>query len=96
MNPRSITQADFDYFGEWNPRPVMYDADNDSVDPVAALVTDDETGGFKRVIRVPWILNEIDLANLAKGGTLWLNCMDGLPAHYLHVQPPHDDRGEAA
>lgn len=88
MLPRQITQADFQYFEDLHPRHVTYAADNETVEPCAAIVTDDVTGGFAQAVNVPWVLDEIDLANLARGGTLWLTCLTGLPAHYLHVQPP--------
>lgn len=89
MTPRDLTQADLDYFSELNPRAVVYSADNEHVDPVQAIVTEGIESGFVRHVRVPWVLDEIDLANLAKGGTLWLTALGELPAHYLHVQPPH-------
>jgi hypothetical protein len=89
MIPRDLTQTDLDYYRDLNPRPVIYEADNEHVDPVQAIVTEVDDAGFARQVRVPWVLDEIDLVNLAKGGTLWLTCLGELPAHYLHVQPPH-------
>lgn len=56
----------------------------------AAIVTDDEG---QRVVRVAWKPNEIDLAHLARGGTLWLSTWGGLPPHMLEVQPPVETRG---
>lgn len=35
---------------------------------------------------VPWQPDEIDLAKLAHGGTIWLTVMGGLPPHYLEVR----------
>lgn len=40
------------------------------------------------VVRVPWVLFEIDLAHLAQGGTLWLSTWGGLPPHSIEVQEP--------
>lgn len=91
MTPRDLTQADLDYFSELNPRAVVYSADNEYVDPVAAIVTE----GFMRHVRVPWVLDEVDLVHLAKGGTLWFTALGELPAHYLHVQPPHESDGSS-
>ena len=33
-------------------------------------------------------LDEIELAHLVHGGTLWLTTWGGLPVHLLSVQPP--------
>jgi hypothetical protein len=45
-------------------------------------MTDDIDG---RAVHVPWELDEIELATLANGGTLWLSCWGGLPVHQLQV-----------
>lgn len=42
----------------------------------------------RTVIRVAWKPDEIDLAHLARGGTIWLSCWGGLPPHMLEVQEP--------
>ena len=39
-------------------------------------------------IHVAWQLNEIELAQLAQGGTLWLTTWGGLPIHLIEVVPP--------
>jgi hypothetical protein len=55
------------------------------VEPCPAVVAiEDEV----TVIRVAWELDEIDLAHLARGGTLWLTTWGGLPVHKLEVQSP--------
>lgn len=36
---------------------------------------------------VAYKLDEIELAHLAKGGTLWLSTWGGLPIHHLEVEP---------
>lgn len=41
-------------------------------------------------VRVAWRPDEIDLAHLARGGTIWLSTWGGLPPHSLQVQPPPD------
>lgn len=39
------------------------------------------------VIHVAWQLDEIEVAHLANGGTLWLTTYGGLPIHRLEVAP---------
>lgn len=50
------------------------------------VVTVDRAG--RGVVRTAYKLDEIELAHLARGGTLWLSCWGGLPVHMLEVQPP--------
>jgi hypothetical protein len=52
----------------------------------AAVDTTNEHG--ERVIRVAWKPNEVELAHLARGGTIWLSTWGGLPPHMLEVQAP--------
>lgn len=42
------------------------------------------------VAHVAYKLDEIELAHLAQGGTLWLTTWGGLPIHLLEVAPPPD------
>ena len=55
-------------------------------EPAAVILTRDEYGA--RVVRVGWKPNEIELAHLAQGGTLWLSQWGGLAPHMLEVQAP--------
>lgn len=92
MRPRPITQDDYDLFANngLNPRHVTFAADDPTFDPCPALITDDSNGslvGNGNVVRVPWQLDEIELMDLAQGGTLWLSTWGGLPPHALFVQP---------
>lgn len=85
MNPRSISEADLDYWAERNPRPVRFTGpgeEEQGIEPCPSLVLDGDE------VAVPWALNEIELAHLARGGTLWLVTRHGLPIHGLHVQEP--------
>ena len=41
--------------------------------------------GATNEIAVPWVLDEIELVRLAKGGTLWLITRGSLPVHGFHV-----------
>jgi hypothetical protein len=56
-----------------------------NVIPCPALVSHD--GETSRMIHVAWSLNELELAALAQGATLWLTCWGGLPIHNLEVIP---------
>lgn len=40
------------------------------------------------VVHVAYQLDEIEVAHLAQGGTLWLTTWGGLPIHLVSVQPP--------
>lgn len=92
MNPRDITDTDLGYWADLNPTRHVFTAPGEieaGVEPCAGIVTDDASGNqFGQVVRVPWVLNEIELTHLAKGGTLWLSTWGGLPMHMLEVQPP--------
>ena len=46
------------------------------------------TNQGRGMVGVIWQLNEVELAQLAKGGKLWLTTYGGLPIHLLEVQPP--------
>jgi hypothetical protein len=52
----------------------------------SAVLTRNEHG--ERVVRVAWKPDEIELAHLARGGTIWLSTWGGLPPHMLEVQEP--------
>jgi hypothetical protein len=47
-----------------------------------------EDGRSFAVVRVAWKPDEIEIAHLAKGGTIWLSTWGGLPPHMLEVQAP--------
>lgn len=40
------------------------------------------------VVHVAYQLDEIEVAHLARGGTLWLTTWGGLPIHLIEVVPP--------
>lgn len=62
--------------------------------PCPALVAhltvprDDGTTATGRVFHVAYQLDEIEVAALAQGGTLWLTTWGGLPIHHLEVTGP--------
>ncbi len=76
------------YWAGYDAQPIIMKAPPHmgSCADCAAIVTMGDDG--ERVIRVAWKPNEIDLAHLARGGTVWLSCWGGLPPHMLEVQEP--------
>ena len=84
MQPREITSADLALWADRDPSPARYTAPGEieaGIEPCPAL---NLSGGE---IAVPWTLNEIELADLARGGQLWLVVAGGLPVHGLFVEP---------
>jgi len=61
-------------------------AEAPDVIPCPTLVGLDTTQGVV-VCRVAYQLDEIELAALAQGGTLWLSTWGGLPIHLVEVVP---------
>lgn len=55
--------------------------EGDDVIPCPAIVTP----GMPRQVHVAMQLDEIEVARLAQGGTLWLTCWGGLPVHLVEV-----------
>jgi hypothetical protein len=53
----------------------------------SAILTTNVLG--ETVVRVAWKPDEIELAHLAQGGTVWLSTWGGLPPHMLEVQEPY-------
>lgn len=84
MNPRLIEPTDLAYWDHLAPIVTMWGSSDPDVEPCPSIVTDCESGG-SRVTRVPWVLDEIELMHLAKGGTLWLSIWGALPPHMLEV-----------
>lgn len=78
------------YWADYHPRPAVFTAPDDppGCEPCPALITDSVDGDGLQVVRVAWKLDEIELAALARGGTIWLSCWGGLPPHMLEVQEP--------
>lgn len=91
MNPRPTTDADLAYWfdrGDRDSSAVVIGGPPNEPDciPCPALVAlENDT---RQVVRVPYELDEIELAHLARGGTLWLTTWGGLPIHMLEVQEP--------
>jgi hypothetical protein len=88
VRPRQITDADLAYWSEMSPRRVTMSGPGEveaGIEPCPAIVTDGGEFGLQPVVRVAWELDEIELARLATGGTLWLSTWGGLPVHMLEV-----------
>jgi hypothetical protein len=89
MQPRPTNDMDLEYWSELNPQPMTFTGPGEQeqgVKPCGAIVTDDQMGNeFGKVARVPWTLDDDEIARLAGGGTLWLSCWGGLPMHMLEV-----------
>jgi len=90
MTPRDITEADMEHWADLNPRRFSFTGPGEIEADILAcpgLITDgDNLAGL--IVRVPWTLDEIELAHLARGGTIWLSTWGGLPVHSLEVQEP--------
>lgn len=86
------------YWADYNPQRAVFTAPDDppNCEPCPALVTDSSDRDGSKVVRVAWKLDEVELANLARGGTIWLSTWGGLPAHMLEVQPPHSAAGSGS
>lgn len=79
------------YWSGFEHRVVIFLAPDDppGAEPCPGIVTRVvEDGRTFEVVRVAWKPDEIEVAHLAQGGTIWLSCWGGLPAHMLEVQPP--------
>lgn len=74
--------------GVQEARPIVMTAPAGLEDVVIPCPTVQTRTDHGLVVRVPWVLNEIDLAHLAQGGTLWVSVWGGLPPHSVQVQEP--------
>lgn len=78
---------------------VAYWADRDGVDPMRVVMGGPEEGpdvipcpclvsadpSSGRLVHVAFELDEIEVAQLIHGGTLWLSTWGGLPVHLVEV-----------
>lgn len=94
--PRRITEADLAYWADGDPRPAVFSGPGEieaGVEPCEGIWTTENPAygpDFGPVVRVPVVLDEIEITHLAKGGTLWLSTWGGLPMWMIEVQePPH-------
>lgn len=85
-----FTPEHLDYWDGLNPKPVVFrpPPGSNDCDPALSIVTTSESDMKVQVVRTAWKPDEIDLAALAQGGTVWLSTWGSLPPHMLEVQPP--------
>lgn len=88
MDPRPATEQEIDYWSDRDGqqvRPYVLGGpeEGDDVIPCPTLIGVDAPAQC----HVPYQLNEIELAALAQGGTLWLTTWGMLPVHLLEVVP---------
>lgn len=85
MEPRHASATDVDYWANrdgCDQRPVVIGGPSEGPDviPCPALVATQAA-----VVHVAYQLDEIEVAQLARGGTLWLTTWGGLPVHLIEV-----------
>ena len=90
---REFTREHLDYWSDFDAQVSTFTAPNEQavgIEPALGIVTQPQDALDLGVpcVRVAWKPNEIDLAHLARGGTVWLSCWGGLPPHMLEVQGP--------
>jgi len=96
VRPVHATEAQRAYWADLEPSaPIVISGPAEAPDviPCPAIITrSNATGdsGDVPIVRVAYELDEVELAHLAKGGTLWLSCWGGLPIHMLEVAPAPD------
>lgn len=88
MIPVAASPAGVDYWQERDgadSRSVVIGGPDEGPDviPCPALVC-----AAANVVHVAYRLDEIEVAKLAQGGTLWLTTYGGLPIHLVEVQDP--------
>lgn len=80
MNIRSVVDDDRSVWPGCNKHTLGAPSGmEDEVAPAEVLSGGDE-------IHVPWQPDEVDLARLAHGGTVWLTVIGRLPPHRIEVQ----------
>lgn len=59
------------------------------IEPAVGVVTAPRDSADLGVpcVRVAWKPDEVEMAQLIEGGTIWLSTWGGLPPHMLEVQP---------
>ena len=88
-----FTEEHLGYWRDFDLRVAEFSAPGErdvGIEPALGVITQPREPQDLGVacVRVAWKPNEIDLAHLARGGTIWLSTWGGLPPHMLEVQPP--------
>jgi hypothetical protein len=92
---REFTEEHVGYWSDFDAKVATFTAPEErevGIEPALGIITQpkDELDLGVACVRVAWKPSEIDLAHLARGGTIWLSCWGGLLPHMLEVQAPTD------
>lgn len=90
---KQITDDHLAYWRDYDCKVATFTAPEEQavgIEPAVGIVTapQDASDLGMPCVRVAWKPNEIEVAQLAKGGTIWLSTWGGLPPHMLEVQEP--------
>lgn len=90
---RQFTDDHLAYWSDFETRVATFTAPEEQevgIEPALGIITEPREPADLGVacVRVAWKPNEIDVAALAQGGTIWLSTWGGLPPHQIEVQPP--------
>jgi hypothetical protein len=98
MQPRPITDRDLAYWRDLQPRAATFTGPGEieaNIQPAPGIITQSDAPGLDvEVCRVPFTIDEIDMAHLAHGGTIWVSFFGGCPIHQVEVQPRDAERRE--
>jgi hypothetical protein len=89
------------YWSDFEARVCTFTAPEErevGIEPATGIITSPKDPADLGVscVRVAWKPDEVDMANLIHGGTIWLSTWGGLPPHMLEVQPPAVAHGNPA
>lgn len=78
------------YWEHLEPRPATFRAPAGVEDcgDAEVIITCSDISREEQVVRVAWKPDEIELAALAQGGTIWLSTWGTLLPHMLEIQAP--------
>lgn len=90
---REFTDEQIAYWSDFDAKVATFSAPEErevGIEPALGIITQPQDALDLGVpcVRVAWKPNEVDLAHLARGGTIWLSTWGGLPPHMLEVQAP--------
>lgn len=93
---REFTDDHIGYWSDFDAKVATFTAPQEQevgIEPALGIITQPQDALDLGVpcVRVAWKPSEIDLAHLARGGTIWLSTWGGLPPHMLEVQAPPSD-----
>lgn len=88
-----LTAQHLAYWSDYDHRVATFTAPEEQavgIEPAVGIITQPREPADLGLpcVRVAWKPNEIELAHLARGGTIWLSTWGGLPPHMLEVQEP--------